>query len=103
MSRRNLRGFNFERLENRRLLAADFGAEVIQCDFLPPETCEVSTVVEVEETELESEIDIDELVSRSPDKIQTRSSCLLVRYQEDVLPVSGYAHAQRLLEVPLVG
>lgn len=40
MSIRNLRGFNFERLEDRRLLAADCCAEVIQCcDIAPAEIC----------------------------------------------------------------
>lgn len=62
MTRRNLRGFNFERLENRRLLAADFGAEVIQPELLPVETCEVATAVEAEAEVQEGtieEMDID--------------------------------------------
>lgn len=69
MSRRNLRGFNFERLENRRLLAADFGVEVMQCDFVPAETCEVQTVVEVEVGEMECEPGEMELESSLPPEI----------------------------------
>lgn len=61
MSRRNLRGFNFERLENRRLLAADFGAEVIQCDFMPAETCEVASAFEVEDGNMEVETEGTEI------------------------------------------
>ena len=45
MSKRNSRGFNFERLEDRRLLAADFGAEMLQCCcMMPAETYHVSTL-----------------------------------------------------------
>ncbi len=77
MSRRNLRGFNFERLETRRLLAADFGAEVIQGDFTPAEICEVASAFvaedgnvqsETEQTELDSCIDseVDNVIENEP-------------------------------------
>ncbi|MFT5300417.1 MAG: hypothetical protein ACI87E_002415 [Mariniblastus sp.] len=44
MSKRKSNGFNFERLEDRRLLAADFGAELFQAGALPVEPCLVASV-----------------------------------------------------------
>ncbi|MFK7770421.1 MAG: hypothetical protein AB8B55_24640 [Mariniblastus sp.] len=57
MSKRNLRSFRFERLENRRLLAADFGAEMVECFPVPAEVCEA---VSVTQDQTESEIDFDQ-------------------------------------------
>ena len=69
MSRRNLRGFNFERLENRRLLAADFGVEVMQCDFVPVETCEVASAFETEVENLQTETEVDTCVPSEVDGV----------------------------------
>ena len=45
MSKRKLRGFNFERLEDRRLLAADCGVEIIHCcNIQPVETCQMTSL-----------------------------------------------------------
>ena len=56
MSKRNLRSFSFERLENRRLLAADFGCELVECLPVPAETC---AIVSVTEDQAEADIDFD--------------------------------------------
>ena len=45
MSTRKTRSFDFERLEQRRLLAADLGGDVIHCNDMPAEICIATSVV----------------------------------------------------------
>ena len=64
MSERKLRGFEFERLEDRRLLAADFGVEVVNCccNMMPAETVMTSTM-EAEDWVATSEIEESGILS----------------------------------------
>ena len=73
MSKRNLRGFRYQQLEDRRLLAADFATEVFDCAAAQPEQCEIAPVetteevnscvsaIITEEVEVETELPADQV------------------------------------------
>jgi hypothetical protein len=68
MRTQNLRkGFRIQKLEDRRLLAADFVAELLPSDFAPPEQCEVASVTDVNEVAVESEFNETEIVVGNED------------------------------------
>ena len=67
MSKRKMRRFQFEQLEKRQLLAADFAVGMIQCDSMPAEQCEtVST--DFVDSEVEIDFDETELPVGEPDQ-----------------------------------
>jgi hypothetical protein len=69
MSKRKMRRFQFEQLEKRQLLAADFAVGVIQCETMPAEQCEIAATdlvdsgleIDFEETELPGSEPIDSI------------------------------------------
>ncbi len=77
MSKRKLRGFDFERLEDRRLLAADCCVEVIQCcNMLPAETC-METTMHAEDGMLESGFEeLDGVDVETPNETEIGSAAL---------------------------